>query len=212
MSGYDYNTGMDTTRGSRYSGYESRGSMINRGEEFGLRIEDFECYADFVKAVKEASSSTTAAGVTANIKNDSFESTTKKTNEDEHKEDAEAVKSDVNNIYQDVVVAQISPFTNADYEGKNADVIEAKIADLTQDINTINSVATLNSSIIAKENEIKDAIDDIAGEIEEYEENFFTVEATSETHDDTQDDILADDKYLANAMEIFGSTEEKVAA
>lgn len=210
MSDFDFGIGSIGSNGSRYSDHESNGrsNWINKGERFGLRPEDFDSFSDYVNAVRNAESQSSTAAA-ASSKGDTVEFSTKKSNSEEAKKDeAEAVKSDVNNIYQDVLVAEITPFANSSANGEEAAEIEAKINDLTQNINTINSVATQNSSVIAKENEIKDEIAAVAFEIEQYE-NQTQVQASSETNTgDTQDDILSDDAYLANAMEVFGATED----
>ena len=210
MSDFDFSVGGINSRGSRFSDYENNGrsNWIDKGEKFGLRPEDFESYADYINAVKNAESQTSVAATSA-LKGDTVEFSSKKANSEEaKKEDAEAVKSEVNNIYQDVLVAQITPFANTNSNSEEAAAIESQIEDLTQNINTINSVATQNSSVISKENEIKDEIAAVAFSIEQYEEAS-QVQATSESNTgDTQDDILSDDTYLKNAMEIFGATED----
>ncbi len=210
MSDFDFGIGSVGSRGSRYSDYESNGrsNWIEKGERFGLRPEDFDSYSDYVNAVRnaESQSSTAAAG---SSKGDTVEFSSKKTNSEEAiKDDAEAVKSDVNNIYQDVLVAEITPFANSSSNSEEAAAIEAQIEDLTQNINTINSVATQNSSVIARENEIKDEIAAVALAIDHYEEDSQVQASAGTNSGDTQEDILSDDTYLANAMEVFGATED----
>ena len=210
MSDYDFSVGAINSRGSRFSDYETNGksNWIDKGEKFGLRPEDFETYADYIKAVKNAESQTSISAA-ASSQGDTVEFSTRKANSEEaKKEDAEAVKSDVNNIYQDVLVAEITPFTNTNSNSEQAAAIEAQIEDLTQNINTINSVATQNSSVIAKENEIKDEIAEVAFSIKQYEEESQVQAASESNTGDTQEDILSDDTYLKNAMEVFGATED----